>query len=200
MTMPRQDPRPEVERYLDRVRATLRGLPPHDIDDIVHELRGHIAERSGPEEDPADAIRSLGDPVELARQYLVENVGGRAECSRSPIVMLHSLLLLRRGSLSGWAVLALAAFGYAWAFAFGAAAIEKVISPHDVGIWLRPDAPWLPRLTVDGPGPVGYREMLGWWFVPWGLAACAALLFVTRWFGLWWIRRARSSGTVGAGD
>ena len=200
MTRPRQGARPEVERYLDRVRAALRGLPPRDIDDIVLELHGHIAERSGPDGDPADAIRSLGDPVELARQYLAESVGARAECSRSPIVMLHSLLLLRRGSLAGWAVLALAAFGYAWAIALGAAAIEKLISPRDVGLWLRPDALSLPRLTVDGPGPVGYRELLGWWFVPLGLATGVTLLFLTRRFGLWWIRRARSSGAAAARD
>ena len=200
MTRPRQDAHPEVERYLDRVRAALRGLPPRDIDDIVLELQGHIAERSGPEGDPADALRSLGDPLELARQYLAESMGARAECSRSPLVMLHSLLLLRRGSPAGWTVLALAAFGYAWAIALGAAAIEKLISPRDVGVWLGPGAPSLPRLTVDGPGPVGYREMLGWWFVPLGLATCVALLFLTRRFGLWWIRRARSSGTAGAGD
>ena len=200
MTMPRLAARPEVERYLDRVRASLRGLPPADIDDIVLELHGHIAERSGPDGDPESAIRSLGDPVELAHQYRAESVGARAECSRSPIVMLYGLLLLRRGSVAGWAVLALAAFGYAWAIALGAAAIEKLISPHDVGLWLRPGALSLPRVTVDGPGPLGYREVLGWWFVPLGLAACAALLFLTRRFGLWWIRRSRAAVTAAVGE
>lgn len=187
----------DVERYLDRVRASLHGLPARDIDDIVLELRGHIAERSGPEGDPESAIRSLGDPAELAREYLAESVGARAECSRSPIVMLHSLLLLRRGSFAGWAVLGLAAFGYAWAIAFGAAAVEKIIAPHDVGLWYRFGTLAPPRLMVDGPGPMGYRELLGWWFVPFGLAACAGLLFLTRRFGLWWIRRSRPAGTDG---
>ncbi|MGH7499209.1 MAG: HAAS signaling domain-containing protein [Gemmatimonadales bacterium] len=183
---------PAVDRYLERVRAFLRGMPGPEIDDIVLELRSHIAERSGQEGGIEGALRSLGDPLELARQYRTEQVTARAECSRSPIVILHSLLLLRRRSVAGWVALALAAFGYAWAIVLGGAAIEKLLSPRDVGLWHQPGRASLPRLMVDGPGPPGTREMLGWWFVPLGIAACIALLYVTRQFALWWIRRNRT--------
>jgi HAAS domain-containing protein len=191
MTRPTTDP--AVERYLDRLRALLRGMPASEVDDIVLELRGHIAERSGPGSGPEDVLRSLGDPAELARQYRADSVTARAECGGSPLVILHSLMLLRRGRFTGWAAFALTAFGYAWALALGAAAIEKVLSPHDVGLWHRPGSMSLPRITVDGPGPPGTHEMLGWWFVPVGLAACVALLFLTKRFGLWWIRRSRGT-------
>ena len=183
---------PAAERYLDEVRASLRGMPASEADDIVLELRGHIAERSA-EGDVEAALRSLGDPTELARQYRSQSVAARAECGGSPITILHSLFLLRRESVAAWVVLALAAFGYAWALALGAAAIEKILSPHDVGLWYRPAALSLPRITVDGPGPPGTREMLGWWFVPFGAVACAALLALTRRFALWWIRRSRAA-------
>ena len=182
---------PAVERYLDRVRSALRGMPRAEVDDIVRELRGHIAERSEPGDVDA-ALRSLGDPEDLAREYLTDHVTTRAECDRSPIVVLHGLVLLRRRSPAGWIVLALTAFLYAWAFVLGAASIEKILSPHDVGLWYRFGSISLPRLTVDGPGPAGTREMLGWWIVPVGFAACAVLLFAARGFGLWWIRRSRS--------
>ena len=72
-------------------------------------------------------------------------------------------------------------------------AIEKILSPHDVGLWWRPGSFGLPRLTVDGPGPPGTRELLGWWIVPAGLAACVVLLFATKQFARWWIRRSRAS-------
>ena len=192
------EPDPTIEGYLDRVRSALRGMPEAEVNDIVLELRGHIAERSGSPGGAESAIQSLGDPAELARQYHTESVTTRAECSRSPIAILHGLLLLRRGSLAGWLVLALAALGYAWAIALGAAAVEKVFSPHDVGLWYGPSAASIPRVMIDGPGPPGTRELLGWWFVPFGIASCAVLLFLTRRFGVWWIRRHRGGRSVPA--
>ncbi len=188
--MSRAAPDPGVERYLDQVRASLRGMPQAELDEILLELRGHIAERSGLEGDIEAALRSLGSPTELAREYRTDSVAARAECGWSPIAVLHSLLLLRRGRFTGFAVLALTALGYAWALALGAAAFEKILSPQDVGLWYGPGLASL-RVTIDGPGPAGARELLGWWFVPFGLAACVILLLLTRQFGLWWIRRLR---------
>ena len=188
--MTRAGPDPAVERYLDRVRTSLHGMPKAEIEEIVLELRGHIAERSGALDDAGDALRSLGDPDALAREYRADCVTKHAECTASPIAVLHSLLLLRRGSFTGWLVLALAAFGYAWALALGAASIEKILSPHDVGLWYGGTLS-MPRLLIDGLGPAGTRELLGWWFVPLGLAAGAILFFLTRQFGLWRIRRFR---------
>jgi hypothetical protein len=182
-----------MERYLDRVRASLGGMPAAERDDILLELRGHIVERMGPGEETEGVLRALGDPEDLARQYESDRVATRAECGGSPLVILHSLLLLRRGRFRGSAPLALAALGYAWALALGAAAFEKLLAPRDVGFWYRPGSVSLPRITVDGPGPPGSRELLGWWFVPAGLLAGALLFLLTRKFGLWWIRRSRST-------
>ena len=182
-----------AERFLDRVRTSLRGMPASEIEDIVLELRGHIAERSQMEGGTEAALRSLGDPAALAREYRTARVTARGECSTSPITLLHSLLLLRRESIAGWPVLVLAAFIYAWALALGAAAIEKIISPRDVGLWHRPGAASLPRITIDGPGPAGTREMLGWWFVPVAAVASAALFLLMRHFAQWWIRRSRAT-------
>jgi hypothetical protein len=183
----------DVERYLDRVRASLPGMPVPEVDEILLELRGHIAERMGSGGNIESVLLALGEPEDLARQYKTESVATRAECGGSPIVILHSLLLLRRGRFRGWAPLALTAFGYAWALALVAAAFEKILSPRDVGLWYRPGTVSLPRLTVDGPGPPGTHELLGWWFVPAGLLAGALLFFLTQQFGLWWIRRSRGT-------
>lgn len=190
MNRPANDP--AAERYLDRVRASLGGVPASEVEEIVRELRSHLAERSESEGGVQEALRSLGDPVELARQYRAESVTARAECTRSPLVIIHSLLLLRRGRLSRWTALALAGFGFAWSFVLLAAAVEKVLSPGDVGLWYRPGVLALPRITVDGPGPAAMREMLGWWFVPAAAVAGAVLFLVTRHFAQWWIRRARA--------
>ena len=191
--MNRTRPEPAVDRFLDRVRASLRGMPASEVEEIVLELRGHISERSESPGGIDAALASLGDPADLAREYRTERVAIRGECSSSPITILHSLHLLGRRSVAGWLALLLAALGYAWAFALGGAAIEKLISPRDVGLWYRPGVGSLPRITVDGPGPAGAHELLGWWFVPVAAAACAILFLLTRRFAQWWIRRSRTA-------
>jgi HAAS len=183
---------PAAERYLDRLRAALRGLPAAEIEEILLELRGHIAERTESPQGVEGALEALGDPELLARQYRTDLVTTRAARSGGPLAVLQSLLLLRRGSVLGWLVLAVTALGYAWGLVLVAAAIEKIVSPHDVGLWIRTGAASLPRLRVDGPGPAGTREMLGWWFVPFGIATGALVLFLARQVGLWWIRRYRA--------
>lgn len=179
-----------LERYLGRVRASLRGMPAREVDDIVLELRGHVVERLESEADLDAVLRSLGDPEEIARQYRGERVTARAE-GGGPIAILHGLVLLRRRSVAGWIALVLAAFGYAWALALIAASIEKILSPRDVGLW-QAAGEALPRIMIDGPGPPGDRELLGWWFVPLGLAAGILLLVLTKRLALWWIRRSRA--------
>lgn len=185
--MSRIDVDPTIDRYLERVRAGLEGLPSTKAEEIVLELRSHLLERAALG-NAQEAVAALGEPETLARQYREDDTFARAECARSPIVLLQSLILLRRGSAMGWLVLFLCATGYAWAIALAAAAVEKILSPRDVGLWI---GHGFPRLTVDGATPQGFHEVLGWWMVPFGLAMCVLLLGVTRQFGLWWIRRRK---------
>lgn len=181
-----------VERYLDRVRAALRGLPGSEVDDILRELRVHIDERSASGYEIEAVLRSLGEPEDIAREYHTDHVTARAEGGHSPLAVLHSLVLLRRGSAVGWIVLGCTAFLYAWGIALVAAAIEKLLSPHDVGLWYRTGTVSIPRLTIDGAEPPGTRELLGWWIVPAGTVAGAGLLYAAGQLGLWWIRRSRA--------
>ncbi len=181
---------PAFERYLDRVRASLRGMPRPEVEEIVLELRGHILERATSGGDVAEALEGLGDPDDLAREYQDQGVLARGECSNAPLAILHSLMLLRRRSWASLGALALATLGYAWAIALAAASVEKCLSPREVGLW-QPAGGSLPRILVDGAAPPGSRELLGWWFVPAAAAAFAVLLTATNGFGRWWIRRSR---------
>jgi hypothetical protein len=182
----------EVESYLSRIRVGLRGLPEREIEGILLELRGHIGERLELPGSSVDGVlQALGEPSTIVRQYRVENVLERAECGQSPITVLYSLYLLRRRGVAAFAVALVAGLGFAWALLLCAASVEKLLTPKDVGLWLVPGR-WMPFLiTVDGRGPDGSKELLGWWFVPVGLAAGVLLLLATNRFGLWWIRRSR---------
>jgi hypothetical protein len=190
---------PAVERYLERVRVALRGVPRRQADDILLELHGHIVGRVESTRDVEAALESLGDPAEIAQAYRDEGVVARSECARAPLAILHGLVLLRRRSRASWAMFAFAMLGYTWAIALAAASVEKLLSPRDVGLWQSPTA-FLPLLTVDGGAPPGSRELLGWWFVPAAAAAFAVLFFATNRLGHWWIRRCRTANRAAVVD
>jgi len=182
----------KIENYLARTRIALRGLPEREIEDILRELRSHATEIAEQQGDDVDAaLQSLGDPTRLAKTYLAENQMTRAECSRSPLVIL---LGLRHATRTRWGrvtTTALYAFGYINILALWSVAIEKLFAPSQVGLWFTPGNLWSLTLVKGGNPPPGAHELLGWWLVP--------ILFITGWvlrrvvdkIAQWWIGRHR---------
>src|SRR5882724_11587241 len=102
-----------VESYLGRVGTALHGLPEHQIDDIMRELRAHaieLAEGRGVEA----ALASLGDPVDLAKAYRAESQMVRAECSSSSLRILLGLRYAGRTRAGRFAATLLYVFGYVY--------------------------------------------------------------------------------------
>ena len=180
----------KVESYLGRVRAALRGLPEHEIDDILGELRSHIGELAQSEGAEA-ALGSLGDPVDLASTYRAQNVMVRAECSRSPLVILQGLRHASSGRWGRFLVTVIYVFCYANVLSLWAAAIEKLFAPSRAGLWYTPGNLWSLTLVTGGNPPGGARELLGWWLVPVALALGWLLRYATDRIARMWIRRSR---------
>ncbi len=91
------DAQPRIDAYLKRVRKNLRGVAEANARDIVEELRSHIVEKASVGGTVGAvgvdaAIASLGSPEELAHQYVTDDLLARAESSRSPLLILNSLL------------------------------------------------------------------------------------------------------------
>jgi hypothetical protein len=179
-----------TEGYLARVQAALRGLPEREVEDILRELRGHIAEIAGREGLEA-ALRSLGDPVDLAGNYRADSQLVRAECSSSPLVILQGLRHASRSRLGRFAATALYAFAYINVFALWAAALDKFFSPSKTGLWYTPGNLWSLTLVPAGERPAGARELLGWWLVPIAVLFGWALKYLTDRIAQWWIRSYR---------
>lgn len=181
-----------IESYLAQVRVALRRLPENEVEDILRELRSHIADVGGNDERRVDeALKSLGDPVDLAKTYRAENQMVQAECSGSPLVILQGLQHTTRTRAGRVTANALFFFGYINLFLLWSAAVEKLLSPSRAGLWYVPGDWWSVSLvTFDSPPP-GARELLGWWLVPiaalvgWGVKA------VTDRTAQWWIGRYR---------
>src|SRR5580693_7846448 len=86
----------KIETYLGTLRTRLRALGNEEVNDIVEELRSHILEKSTVNGELAarevDAvIEALGNPHELASEYITHAALARAEVSRSPFQILASL-------------------------------------------------------------------------------------------------------------
>lgn len=182
----------QIDSYLARVRTALRGLPERELEDILRELRSHVSELAETE-GPKEALRSLGDPVDLAKTYRTENQMARAECSGSPLVILQGL---RHSSSSWWGrflVTVVYVFFYANVVTLWAAPIEKLIAPSRTGFFYTPGSFWSLTLVTDGHAPAGSREVLGWWLIPATLVAGWVLRYLIDHVARWWIRRYRRS-------
>jgi hypothetical protein len=190
------DAEPSIDRYLARVRAALRGLSEREVDDTVSELRSHLVDLTASEGVDA-AIRSLGDPVDLANTYRSDSAMVQAECAGSSLTILQGLRHASSSRVGRVLVTVLYVFGYANVLTMWAAVIEKVITPSRVGFWFAPGGLLPLTLVTDGQAPVGGRELLGWWLVP--------ILAVTGWLlregidlvARWWIRHYRRSSERG---
>lgn len=59
-----------VDEYLDQVRGAMAGMEPRVRDDILRELRSHLAESAAADGgDVARAIQSMGSPAQVGREY-----------------------------------------------------------------------------------------------------------------------------------
>ncbi len=183
-----------VDGFLATLRVALRGMPEREIDEILREIRSHVTELSETEGgDVESAIRSLGDPVDLARTYRTERLVIQAECSGSPLVILQALRHASRTRAGRFTATLLYVFGYANVVALGGAAVEKLLAPARTGLWYVPGDAWPLALVADGAAPPGGRELLGWWLVPAALVAGWALKYVADRVAKAWLRRRRQA-------
>jgi len=200
-----QQQQQKIDAYLDRLRRRLRGFDPSAVGEIVEELRSHILDRAAQSEDmsgeakPAaidTALAALGSPEELADQYVTDNLLARAEISRSPLRILRSLFRWGSLSVAGFFVLLGSLVGYFFGVVFMLVAVAKLFHPHTAGLWTFPsgrdDFEFSFRLGF-GSVPSGGREVLGWWIVPIGWLGGGALVMLTTYIAVGFVRRYRRS-------
>jgi uncharacterized membrane protein len=65
---------PLVERYLSRLEEGLKSMPPGDREEVVRDIRSHIAEATAAGASLESVLTTLGPAEALARAYAVELV------------------------------------------------------------------------------------------------------------------------------
>jgi hypothetical protein len=195
------DAQQRIDAYLNRLRGRLRGLDAENAREIVEELRSHILDRAtqGGEMTLAGvdaALASLGNPEQLAGEYMADDLLKRAEVSRLPWRILESLFRWGSLSVAGFFVLLSAVLGYFLGVVFILVAAIKPFHPQTAGFWVYPDSTGGTTYSVRmgfGGAPANGHELLGWWIVPIGLVGGCALLMLTTNFALWCARQYRRS-------
>lgn len=180
-----------VDVYLAALRKQLRELMDEDVNDIVAEIRMHILDKTEDEADPhavAATLAALGTPEELAERYRTDELLKRAQMSRSPAYLLHSLLRWAGLSLVGLIVFCISVIGFGLGGGLFILGVLKVINYHGTGLWGQfTEHQW--SLGFQSGGDGAGHELLGWWLLPIGLLGGPVLFFLTARFGLWSLRK-----------
>jgi len=197
------DAQQKLETYLGMLRARLNGLRNEEVNDIIEELRSHIIDKSTANGELAAgkvdaALAALGNPEELASEYLTDAALARAEVSRSPLQILAGLFRWASLSVAGLGVLVSSLVGYFVGLALVLCALLKPIHPQRAGLWTFRDSSGELHLSLRlgfGSAPVGGHDVLGWWIVPVGLVMGFRLVTLTTLFATWCVRLYRKSRT-----
>src|SRR5262245_38757616 len=148
----------QLTRYLDDLRARLRGMPPEEVDDIGAELRSHVLEslrENGPHgvsqpgavgatapEALAPILERLGAPENLAAMYRADRQLEQALCPAAhgfrPLRLVTGVARWASVSLAGAGALLILLAGYWVAVSFCIAAATKLFAPARVGLFRLP--------------------------------------------------------------
>jgi len=180
----------QVEIYLAKLREQLGGLPADDVEEILRELRGHIAERVAQSDSkrnaaPVDAVlRQLGTPEQIGSLYRADALAAHARASFSPSLIIQATIRWATRTAVGFLAFLAGMVGYALGVALIVCAILKPFFPADVGLWISRHGM---VLGAELPRPHGH-ELLGWWIIPYGLGFGLAFILGTTVLLRWLLR------------
>jgi hypothetical protein len=157
-----------LDQYLDRLDSALTGVPPHERNDILREMRSHVIERTrrAPFPDVEQVLSELGPPAAYARQFLPET----ELVPTTSRAVLPQVAQLVGGGWRTLPLLLVVLTSYAVGIVAFAIALWKLIEPDGTGLWINElgSGRRSISLMISDPRQEG-REVLGYWLVPIGM-------------------------------
>lgn len=181
----------QVENYLSRLEMAIAKTSAQDKQDIVREIRAHIADSIAGSGDRQAAVGRvlglLGTPEQLALRYSTECQLTRASRSFSPWLLLRTSWSWAKTGVKGTLAFLIALFGYAMALGLTISLFIKPFMPSRIGLWIGPEG-----FNLGMPShPELMHELLGKYFIP--VIAVAAFAFaIGTTHALRWMIRKRS--------
>ena len=183
-------PHGQVDEYLTALRKQLAGLPAEEVEEILRELRGHIAERAAESDSEqngrsvVEILRQLGTPEEIGSLYRAEALVAHARAGFSPALIIRATIRWATRTVVGFLTFLAGLVGYALGVSFIACAILKPFFPAYIGLWINSHNV---LLGAEVPRPHG-PELLGWWIIPYGLGLGVAFILGTTMLLRWMLR------------
>ncbi len=193
------EPQTRIDTYLAKLREGLRGMKEADTDEILKELRSHIADKAGAGGEITEvsvdaALGALGPPRELAKEYMTDELLSQMDATRSPMRTLDGLFRWASLRVAGLFALLGSLTGYCFGLLCMLVAVLKPFHPQSAGLWSFLDETGDTSISLRlgfGPAPQNGRELLGWWMVPLGLGVGFVCLLLTNSFAHWCVRQVR---------
>jgi hypothetical protein len=190
------NPSPEsqkpIDDYLATLRRQLRDLMDEDVRDIVEEIHAHILDKTSVDPSPekvAAALSALGSPQQLALRYHTDELLQRARRSRSPELVMRSILRWASLSLGGMAVFMLSGIGYCIGGVIFGMGLLKAFFPREAGLNIEYAQGHLSSAGFGaGSGPHAGHDPIGLWLIPICFVLGGGILFLTFRLGLWTLR------------
>lgn len=192
--MPNAERVNQLEAYLRRVRAGLRGLPSQQVSEVIQELRSHVLDRADGALNDANieaTLARLGDPYRLAHANLQMRASPVFDSDRYRRSNVHKIADLVAKGVQGAFVLMVSILGYGFAASWLFTAILKPIAPSRVGLWILPDPTGDLSVSLGRHGSqvIGH-DVFGWWIIPIGLAVGLGTGFLTFRFNVHVLRKS----------
>ena len=156
-----------MQDFVNRVARGLGTIDEAEKQDILAELSSHLRDRAeelraqGVAHPVEQAISALGEPGELAAQFIASTQQQRASRSYAPWILLRAAGRLALTGAKGMLVFCIALLGYGAALAALLTALLKPFFPQ-MGVWV---GSWGMVWGIKSDAVVG-RELLGSYFIP----------------------------------
>jgi len=181
-----------IDDYLATLRRQLRDLMDEDVRDIVEEIHAHILDKTSGDPSPekiASALGALGSPQQLALRYHTDELLERAQLSRSPGLLLRSIVRGASLGLGSLTVFMLSGVGYCLGGVIFVMGLLKAFLPKRAGL----NIDYSPGHSLSagfgaGSGPHAGHDPIGLWLIPICLLLGGGILFLTFRFSLWTLR------------
>lgn len=180
-----------IDDYLATLRRQLRDLMDEDVRDIVEEIRVHLLDKTSGDPSPekiTSALHALGSPQQLALRYHTDELVQRAQLSRSPALLMRSLLRWGSLGLGGMIVFMVSGIGYCIGGMIFVMGLLKLFFPRQAGLNITHDANSWGAGFGAGSGPHTGHDPIGLWLIPICLVVGGGILFLTFRLGLWVLR------------
>jgi uncharacterized membrane protein len=177
-----------IDQYTSRLQRELRSLPDPECDEIISEIKSHLAHRDD-QGQLEEAIATLGSPTECAQRFLDEFRLERASLNGGPVKTFGTLAAIATRRIGAALGFLISGTLFLFAIAFCLTLIAEILLPEQTGLWINAANGHIAFGVVDKQIAMASEEILGRWIILISPALAAACYFLAQFIGQYFVKR-----------